>query len=126
MSHPRVKVAQLSSEAITVGDLYMLVGAGVHHHVPGIAVQPICPVVVTLGRQSTQHRLDASQASLTPQEEDYRTKPFLPNPATSAMSEPSLSGKCKDPTNLREEMGVGQEELLQKVEQGEGSSQMVA
>lgn len=52
----------------------MLVGAGVHHHVPGIAVQPIRPVVVT----------------------------------------------------LREEMGVGQEELLQKVEQGEGSSQMVA
>lgn len=54
MSHPRVKVAKLASEAITVGDLYMLVGAGVYHHVPGIAVQPICPVVVTLGRKAEQ------------------------------------------------------------------------
>lgn len=48
---PRVKVAQLAREAVAVGDLYVLVGAGVHHHVPGIAIQPICPVIVTLGQE---------------------------------------------------------------------------
>lgn len=32
----------------------------------------------------------------------------------------------KDPTNLGEEMGIRQEELLQKVEQGEDGSQLVA
>lgn len=53
LSHPWVKVAQLASDAVTVGDLYVLVGARVHHHVPGIAVKPIRPVVVTLGRQQT-------------------------------------------------------------------------
>lgn len=31
-----------------------------------------------------------------------------------------------DPTNLGEEMGIGQEELFQKVQQGEDSSQLVA
>lgn len=71
---PRVKVAQLAREAVAVGDLYVLVGAGVHHHVPGIAIQPICPVIVTLGQ----------------------------------------------------EVGIGQEELLQEVEQGEDGSQLVA
>ena len=37
-SHPRVEVAQFTGAAITVGDLHVLVGAGVHHHVPRVAV----------------------------------------------------------------------------------------
>lgn len=82
VSHPRVKVAKLACEAIAVGDLYMLVGARVYHHVPGIAVQPVCPVVVTLGRQSRPRQLDVSQPNLILQQGRAKD-PALPHPPQS-------------------------------------------
>lgn len=45
---PRVQVANLPGATVTVRNLHMLVGAWMDHHVPRVAVQPICPVVVAL------------------------------------------------------------------------------
>lgn len=48
VTHPRVQISNVSGFSISVGDLHMLVAAGVDHHVPRVAVQTIGPVVVTL------------------------------------------------------------------------------
>lgn len=48
VTHPWVQISNGSSLSIFVGDLNMLMAAGVNHHVPGVAVQAIGPVVVTL------------------------------------------------------------------------------
>lgn len=47
-SHPRVQISNFPSFPIFVGDLDVLMGAGVDHHVPGVAIQTIGPVIVTL------------------------------------------------------------------------------
>lgn len=47
-AHPWVQVSQIASYSIFVGDLDVLVTAGVNHHVPGVAVQAVGPVVVAL------------------------------------------------------------------------------
>lgn len=47
-THPWVQISDFSSFSIFVGDLNMLVAAGVNHHVPRVAIQAIGPVVVTL------------------------------------------------------------------------------
>lgn len=49
-----------------------------------------------------------------------------PNPATLATAGAQQQCRCPDPTNLGEEVGIGQEELLQEVEQSEDGSQLVA
>lgn len=55
-----------------------------------------------------------------------KPSPCFPNPATFATARAQPQCPCTDLTNLGEEMGIGQEELLQKVQQGEDSSQLVA
>lgn len=49
-AHPRVQVSHVSGFSIFVGDLDVLVAAGVNHHVPGVAVQAVGPVVVALSK----------------------------------------------------------------------------
>jgi hypothetical protein len=41
VAHPRVEVSNLSCFSILVGDLDMLVGARVNHHIPGVPIQAI-------------------------------------------------------------------------------------
>lgn len=48
LTHPRVQISNISGLSIFVSDFYVLVGAGVNHHVPRVAVQAVSPVVVTL------------------------------------------------------------------------------
>lgn len=85
MSHPRVKVAQLASVAITVGDLHVLVRTGVHHHVPGIAIQPICPIVIALRRQSRENQFSGFPANHTLIKEGLQNQPHsFPTAVTSA------------------------------------------
>lgn len=50
VTHPWVQVSNFSSFSIFVGDLNMLMAAGVNHHVPRVAIQAIGPVVVTLDK----------------------------------------------------------------------------
>lgn len=50
LTHPRVQIANVSSFSILVRDFNMLVGAGMHHHVPGVPIQSISPVIVALQR----------------------------------------------------------------------------
>ncbi len=47
-THPWVQISNVSGFSVFVGDLNMLMAAGVNHHVPRVAVQAIGPVVVTL------------------------------------------------------------------------------
>ena len=49
VTHPGVEVSDLSRRSVFVRDLDVLVTARVHHHVPGVAVQAVGPVVVALG-----------------------------------------------------------------------------
>ena len=49
VTHPGVEVPDLSRGSVPVRDLDVLVTARVHHHVPGVAVQAVGPVVVALG-----------------------------------------------------------------------------
>lgn len=51
MAHPRVEVSDISCFSIFVGDLDMLVGSGVNHHIPGVPIQAIGPVVIALGQK---------------------------------------------------------------------------
>lgn len=53
VTHPRVQKSNFPSFSIFVGDLNMLMAAGVNHHVPWVAVQPVGPVVVTLHENKT-------------------------------------------------------------------------
>lgn len=55
-----------------------------------------------------------------------RLHPPTPTAVTSAPFHTHPWGTPAAPTDLGEEMGVGQEELLQEVEQGEGSSKLMA
>lgn len=48
VTHPWVQISNVSSFSIFVGDLNMLMAAGVNHHVPRVAVQAIGPIIVTL------------------------------------------------------------------------------
>lgn len=50
-THARVQVSDLSSLSIFVSDFDVLVGPRVNHHVPGVPVQPVSPVVVALRRR---------------------------------------------------------------------------
>lgn len=50
-THPRVQISNVSSFSILVSDFNMLVGAGMNHHVPGVPVQSIGPVIVALHRR---------------------------------------------------------------------------
>lgn len=48
LTHSRVQVSNVACYAISVGDLDMLMWARVNHHVPWVAIQPICPVIIAL------------------------------------------------------------------------------
>lgn len=50
LTHPRVQISNVSSFSILVSDFNMLVAAGMHHHVPGVPIQSISPVIVALQR----------------------------------------------------------------------------
>lgn len=50
LTHPWVQISNFTSFPIFVGDLNMLMTAGMNHHVPWVAVQTIGPVVVTLDK----------------------------------------------------------------------------
>lgn len=49
-AYPWVQVSHIATYSIFVGDLDVLVTAGVNHHVPGVAVQAVGPVVVALSK----------------------------------------------------------------------------
>lgn len=50
LTHPRVQISNVSGFSILVSDFNMLVGAGMNHHVPGVPIQSISPVIVALQR----------------------------------------------------------------------------
>jgi hypothetical protein len=94
----------------------MLVGAGMHHHVPGIAIQPICPVVVALGKKAGQRGKSAQCFSNQPYPllgKSCKTS-LIPSQILSLLPlfKPSLYCTCIGSTNLGEEMGIRQKQLL--------------
>lgn len=103
LTHARVQISNISSFSILVSDFNVLVGPRVNHHVPGVPVQPVSPVVVALQRRERKEILL------------YQKK----------KKSNFYHSVCGSRAYLGDEVGIRHEKLLKDVQDCESSSQLV-
>ena len=51
LAYQWIQIACVSCQFVFVCDTYVLCAPAVHHHVPGISIQTISPIVITLHKE---------------------------------------------------------------------------